>query len=237
MVTELDLAEALGFSRVPVREALRTLVREGLVEVLHGRGVRVAGVDLVRVRDEFELRLALEPAAVAIACQRVPRLHLSELETVTTGLRECIENDDFANAARLNADFHHALIRLAHNSHFDKLLPGIWNSLRLTLLLSNLNPSVTVLNHELEVQHLELIDALRRRDASRASAIASAHIRASYENHRRVVDGMPDAVREISAGSPVEAVDGELIDLRLNDESAFQLDLDLEEGLEEKAGR
>lgn len=229
LVTEMQLADALGFSRVPVREALRTLVAEGFVEVLHGRGVRVAGIDLMRVRDEFELRLVLEPAAVAIACQRVAELDLGDLETITADLRGCIESDDFSSAARLNAEFHHAVIRLAQNSQFDKLLPGIWSSLRLTLLLSNMNLSVAVLNHDLEEQHLKLIEALRDRDATRARAIAATHIRESYRNHRLLVSGVHDVVQKISASSPDEAGLEELFDIPLQQASVSRLDLEWEE--------
>lgn len=228
MVTEMELADALGFSRVPVREALRTLVSEGFVEVLHGRGVRVAGIDMRRVRDEFELRLTLEPAAVAIACQRVAKLDLGELEYITANLRERIDAADLDAAARLNAEFHHAVIRLAQNTHFENLLPGIWSSLRLTLLVSEMNLSVAVLNHDLESQHLELIEALRVRDAIRASSIAAAHIRASYNNHRLLATSAGEALKLL----PITAASEEplfLGEIPLRAQYALELESDRKE--------
>lgn len=234
MVTEMELADALGFSRVPVREALRTLVSEGFVEVLQGRGVRVAGIDMKRVRDEFELRLALEPAAVAIACQRVAKLDLSELETITADLRECIDTADMVRAARLNAEFHHAVIRLAQNSHFEKLLPSIWSSLRLTLLVSEMELSVAVLNHDLESQHLELLDALRERNAVRASEIAASHIKASYNNHRSLVTSAGEALN-IDSKPPIGADALALVNIPTRAQSALVLEVEREEEVEEAA--
>lgn len=224
MVTEMELADALGFSRVPIREALRTLVAEGFVEVLHGKGVHVAGIDVLRVRDEFELRLALEPAAVAIACQRVPELDLSELERVTAEAYDCIASGDMEKAARLNAEFHHAVIRLANNSHFDRLLSGIWSSLRLTLLLSNTDASDAISNRDLEIQHSELIEALRVRDSDRASAISARHIRDSYEKHRRLASSVPDAVNRVRAHATTQNLEA-LIDIPLRTRSGLHVDL------------
>lgn len=227
MVTEMELADALGLSRVPIREALRTLVSEGFVEVLHGRGVRVAGIDVKRVRDEFELRLALEPAAVAIACQRVSELDLSELEEITSELRKCIDASDLERAARLNAEFHHAVIRLAENSHFENLLPGIWSSLRLTLLVSGIDVSVALLNHDLENQHLELIEALRDRDSVRASGIAADHIRASYNNHRLLMSSAGEALKMVPQ-VPAGEESLSLVDIPLRAQYALEFDSDWE---------
>lgn len=187
---EAEVAEALGVSRVPLREALRTLESDHLVTVVHGRGIQVARLDWTAISEEYEVRLCLEPRAAALACQRASLAEIAALKAVTEEVKAAIERKDFSSAAKRNADFHTLLIGLSQNRLMQRLCRHCWGSLRLALLLSKneTEPEVEPLNSQLESQHRELIQALEARDESRAEAIARQHILESYKYSLRLYE-------------------------------------------------
>lgn len=207
LVKEQDLAEALGVSRVPIREALRTLEAEGLLAVHHGIGVRIAEIDMSAIREEFELRLILEPAAAAIACGNVTDETLDGLRATTERIRIFIDEGDFAKAARENGKFHKSVIELAGNGLLSHVTPGLWNALRLTLAFSQRYPEIAVLSRELEHQHSELIEALARRDAEGAYQAAAKHIRESYRYQGGLYRQFRDQVASLQQASDEGALD------------------------------
>ena len=134
---EVELSAALGVSRATLREAIRTLSAEGVLEVRRGKGTFVSGrveeIDdfgfsgLERVkgqlRDLFELRAMFEPKAAALACRRATEAQRAEILEKGQAVEECIR----AGRDRTAADraFHAAIVRAAHNEFLMRLLPLI----------------------------------------------------------------------------------------------------------------
>lgn len=176
-IFELHVAERLGMSRTPVREALKLLSRDGFVEPLPSRGYIVPRPTVQSIRELFELRETLEGMAARYAAQRAVASDLALLD----GLHDEYERrvDDWNDWTRIGNDFHNAITAAARNE-------------RLTALLGSLNDQIvmsrrTALRGNDERQkgaideHRALLAAIRARDGDRAEALGRAHVRLSYE--------------------------------------------------------
>lgn len=123
-VHQEDLAEDLGVSRTPVREALRRLAAEGLVEMRTNRGARVADVDQDGMLGAYEARLVLEPGAARLAAER--RLHepLARMRAALAAQRRSVRSVEHSFEA--NRDFHLALVAASGNEFLMQLAERLW---------------------------------------------------------------------------------------------------------------
>jgi DNA-binding GntR family transcriptional regulator len=120
------LAEQLGVSRTPLREALARLVSEGLVEFVPNRGATVAGRDFSDMEQAWRARLVIEPGAARLAAERQERLAIESMrETV---LRQRSVADDVTASFALNREFHLALVAAAGNAHLSQFAELLWLS-------------------------------------------------------------------------------------------------------------
>ena len=134
---EVELAKSLGVSRATLREAIRTLTAQGILEVRRGKGTFVSeqvksiddfGFDRLsrvrgQLRDLFELRSIFEPQAARLACRRATAEELSDILEKGAAVERCIRaGQDRTEADR---DFHAAIVRAAHNEFMVRLLPVI----------------------------------------------------------------------------------------------------------------
>jgi len=123
-VHQEDLAVELGVSRTPVREALRRLAAEGLVEMHTNRGARVADLDRAGMRAAYEARLVIEPGAARLAAMRRPLEALSRMRGALVRQRAATASVHAAFEA--NRDFHLALVAAAGNPFLDQLAGVLW---------------------------------------------------------------------------------------------------------------
>ena len=134
---EVDLARELGVSRTTLREALRDLTVQGVLEVRRGRGTFVSeragqvedfgfsSLDRVRgqLRDLFELRSIFEPQAARLACRRGSREEIADILAKGAAVERCIREGRDRTAA--DRAFHAAIVRCTHNEFMMRLLPLI----------------------------------------------------------------------------------------------------------------
>ncbi|GGV16394.1 GntR family transcriptional regulator [Actinomadura cremea] len=183
---EAELAETLGLSRTPVREALQRLGSDGLVEVLPHRGARVVEWTREDLAEIFELRSLLEPYAAARAARigQDPSV-LADLGTLCDAMEAAADARDLGGLARLNSRFHAALIDASRN----RRLPGMLTSVMHAPLIvgtfrrydrAELDRSM---NH-----HREVVAAVAAGDPDWAEAVMRAHIRAAAANLSRKDD-------------------------------------------------
>ncbi|MEF9941422.1 MAG: GntR family transcriptional regulator [Lachnospiraceae bacterium] len=170
---EIQLANKLGVSRTPVREAIRKLELEGLVLMIPRKGAEVAEITEKSLRDVLEVRCALEELAVQIACDKITKKQIESLKEAAKAFEAILENTDVTHIAEADVQFHDIIYEATDNQ-------------RLVQLLSNLREQmyrfrVEYLKKEavyenLLVEHQEIINSLEHHQKAAASAAMKQHI-------------------------------------------------------------
>jgi DNA-binding GntR family transcriptional regulator len=172
-LTELEIAEQFDVSRAPVREAMRILANEGLIETEPYRGSRVKVITRRDVEEVYSLRRVHESFAVERIVHKCSANDLRTLSEICKRMREHAERRDMQAVSLEDELFHRTLIELADH----QLLLTIWNELSLrvrqTMSLRNLQIEVP---ERLAENHLAIVDALADRDLKRALALVDAHV-------------------------------------------------------------
>jgi DNA-binding GntR family transcriptional regulator len=173
-IREGELALRFGVSKSPVRDALMSLQREGLVITLPRQGYRVASISLHDVEDMFHLRAALERACM----ERIVR-HASDEQLATLDRFRRFDTADWNGGfIAYNRAFHRALAELARNARMRDHLTDLIDQMERVVLVSVANvkkgdPQSVVR------EHCEIIDALQARQARKAERLAERHIAAA----------------------------------------------------------
>ena len=162
-----ELAKAMGVSDTPVREAIVQLVQDGGLEMKPGQAINVVNLSLARYLELREIRLLLEGHATAKATNNITRAQLSELGRLHQELVDA-ECDGMHEAATIaNYRFHFLIYRASQSVDLVSILEGCWlrNGPLLKLLYPHAPPTYAG-----DHQHLNIIKAIRKRDANAASA-------------------------------------------------------------------
>jgi DNA-binding GntR family transcriptional regulator len=178
------LTESSGFGRTPVREALRRLVQEGFVEVRPRQGYRVSVVTLASVRDLFEMRLLLEPAAAELAATRASQEDLAALHDLAHESYVPGDPHSYERFLERNREFHVSVAKAAGNERLASTLRVLLEEMQRLFFISLSSDGTAV---ELVHEHHELHDALLARDATRARQVVIDQIEASRS---RVMAGL-----------------------------------------------
>ncbi|MGP3933069.1 GntR family transcriptional regulator [Nonomuraea sp. KM88] len=126
VIAQARLAGDIGISTTPLREALRRLKSEGLVELDAHRDARVAPLAAEEARDLLELRRSLDPLAVALAAERRTRADIAAMRAAGQGLEPLPGNPAYEHLAAHRA-FHRALYSASHNDLLIQTLDGLWD--------------------------------------------------------------------------------------------------------------
>ena len=103
---EIQLANKLGVSRTPIREAIRKLELEGLVLMIPRKGAEVAEITEKSLRDVLEVRRALEELSVQLACEKITKEEIRELERVAKEFQQVVKSSDITEIAEVDVRFH-----------------------------------------------------------------------------------------------------------------------------------
>lgn len=172
VITEERLAETLGVSRTPLREALLRLEGEGMLRKNAGRSFMVRQVDFTEYMQSLKMRRIIEPEAAALAAPRVPRAELAAMREEIEAIHSA-HDDRTHTRAHWNCD--DKLHRLFGFHSGNQVMYGIIERLRVTTRLFE----VTDIRQRVEAdhaQHLEILDALDAEDPDRARRAVDAHI-------------------------------------------------------------
>jgi DNA-binding GntR family transcriptional regulator len=173
-LTERLLCEELKVSRTPLREALKTLASEGLVELLPNRGAMVIPLTLADTTQVFEVLRVLEGLAGELACIHADDESIAAVRELHERMRECHRAGDRAGYFELNQEIHARLFELAENSvltnNYDKL------NARLKRARYFANISQERWDTAME-EHDEIIAALEARDGRRLREVMESHMR------------------------------------------------------------
>lgn len=169
---EVELAERLGVSRTPVREALSRLAAEGLVELVPNRGARVASWTVDELEGVFALRSLLEPQLTALAVPHATAADLDALDDLAARMVELGDRDPDA-LVPLNRAFHGRLVELAAAPALATALAGAVHS---PLVARNFHAYDAASLQRSLAHHTEIVAALRAGDPEWARAVMTAHI-------------------------------------------------------------
>jgi len=176
-LVEEQLTRRLGISRAPLREALRLLAQQGLVEHIPRRGVRVATLSDEDVRELYEVRDVLERHAVR---SRPPGADLSGLRAALDVMRKATETGDRLTIADAHREFHVAVVALGGNRQLSALYASVLVRIQLYMAV-NLRREAEVADAADGVhRHERLMAAVERGDADEVLAELSAHGARTY---------------------------------------------------------
>jgi DNA-binding GntR family transcriptional regulator len=193
-LNERELSEVLQVSRTPLREAIKMLAAEGLVELLPNRGAIALALDEADVLNTFEVMAGLEAMSGELAAQRITEAELAEIQAMHFEMMAAYTRRDLSNYYRLNALIHQAINQAAKNP----VLSVTYNQVnaRLQALRFRSNQDEEKWKRAM-AEHDRMIEALRARDAAAMRTVLLAHL----QNKRDVVVEQLRQGRAAAAGA------------------------------------
>ncbi len=170
---EVQLAEEMGVSRTPVREAIRKLELEGLVVMIPRKGAYVAGLSLKEAADVFEVRASLEGLAAALTAERITDDEIDAMEKILEEISSAVENSDVETVIKKDAEFHNVLFSATRNAQLAQIISNLKEKIDRFRIQSFSNPSRIMSILE---EHRKIVDAIKDRDSDRAEQLTKEHI-------------------------------------------------------------
>lgn len=170
---EIQLAERLGVSRTPIREAIRKLELEGLVLMIPRKGAEVAKISEKSLRDVLEVRRSLEGLAIELACQRMTSEDIDELEEKQEEFQKAIEKGKAMEIAETDEAYHDVIYKGTCNDRLIQMINNLREQMyryRLEYIKDEDKRQVLLLEHE------NILSALKQRKTEEAKEAMREHI-------------------------------------------------------------
>lgn len=187
IVDEKAIAAQLQVSRTPVREAVKRLVDEHLVEVFAQSATRAARVDRREIRESFLIRRALEMESAGQASPRMTPQHADRLAEIIDAQAKALAQRDFAEAIARDDDFHRYIAMISD-------LPRLWSTIEISkgqldrcrhMMLPRDGEAAATLEH-----HRRIVRALTGKDPDQARRAMGDHLETAYRSTEAVLDGL-----------------------------------------------
>lgn len=203
-LVQQEIAGQLGVSRQPVREALRRLESEGLLDKLPRRGMVVRCYTDKEIAEIYMLRSVLEPVAAEMVVPRLVRGDLDSLEQIVNQMEGEARRGDGARFVELNEKFHRILYEAADSPRLLAFIGQLWQGY--TAYTPIFLPGRALRSVE---EHREIVKLLKTRDAGRVAEALCRHIRRAAEDYFAYVRGTKGGERKESAETRRLSVTGE----------------------------
>ena len=170
---EIQLAEKLGVSRTPIREAIRKLELEGLVLMIPRRGEEVAKISHKSLQDVLEVRGALEELATDLACQRIDEEQLAALHKAEDSFKKAVATGTEMEIAEADEAYHDIIYNATGNKRLIQMINKLREQMyryRLEYIKDEAQRGTLINEHE------KILEAIRIRDIIRAKALMKEHI-------------------------------------------------------------
>ncbi len=170
---EIHLANRLGVSRTPIREAIRMLELEGLVLMIPRKGAEVAGISEQGLRDVLEVRRSLEELAIELACQRMADDDILELKKTQEEFRRAVRTADAMTIAETDEHYHDIIYNGTGNSRLIQILYNLREQMyryRLEYIKDADKRQILVVEHD------QILKAIQNRHVAEAKAAIREHI-------------------------------------------------------------
>ena len=170
---EIQLAERLGVSRTPIREAIRKLELEGLVLMIPRKGAEVAKISARSLREVLEVRRALEELAIELACQRMSEEEVGNLQKTQEDFKKAIAEGDAMKIAETDEHYHDVIYEGTQNAKLIQMLNNLREQMyryRLEYIKDEDKRKILVLEHE------KILKTVRERKVAEAKEAVREHI-------------------------------------------------------------
>lgn len=177
---EKQLAEKMGVSRTPIREAIRKLELEGLVIMVPRKGAEVAKITKKDIKDVLEVRATLEALAVKLACQKMDEEQLERLRKVNKEFSVAASNKEIELLIQKDVEFHDIIFECTNNDKLIQIVNNLREQIyRFRVEYIRMKNDCTILAKE----HNEILSCIEQKDITHAKEIAAKHI----ENQEKAV--------------------------------------------------
>lgn len=182
---EIQMAEEMGVSRTPVREAIRKLELEGFVVMVPRKGAYVAGISMKDIADVFEIRAAMEALAAGLAAERITEEELEDLERILVTIGECVKNNDLEKLIEVDTEFHDILFKASRNQRLVQIVSNLREQIQRFRTASLSTPGR--MKYALE-EHKKIVEAVSERNVELAQSLAREHIENAENSMLEVLD-------------------------------------------------
>lgn len=172
-LNERELCETMGISRTPLREALKALAAEGLIEISPNRGASVYKMSHHEVWETFEFVSGLEAMAGELACERITPAEVEEIRVLHVDMLACKAQDDLPGYYMRNQAIHNKISEAARNTVMHRTYLSMNQRMQSLRLKSNIVPEKW---DQAAEEHRQMMEALDARDGKRLGAILSRHL-------------------------------------------------------------
>lgn len=172
-LNERKLCETLGISRTPLREALKVLESEGLIDIEPNRGASVSTLSEAELRELFELMSGLEAFSGELACERITNEEIAEIKALHYAMLACRAENDLAGYYSRNQAIHDKINNAARNSALRQNYLAVNRRIQALRFRSNFQ---TQKWDSAIRDHAEMLEALDARDGKRLSHILRQHL-------------------------------------------------------------
>lgn len=169
---EIQLAEELGVSRTPVREAIRKLELEGFLVMIPRKGAYVADISVKDIVDIFEVRAALESLAAGLAAERITEEELEQLERALVHISEASANNLNA-VVQTDTSFHEIIYKASRNQRLVQIVTHLQEQIQRFRTVSLAQPGRTKIVIE---EHRKIVETISERNVELARSLAREHI-------------------------------------------------------------
>jgi DNA-binding GntR family transcriptional regulator len=173
-VNELELAERFGISRTPLREAIKILATEGLLDLLPNRGARVASISQQEIEEMLEVVAGLEATAADLACRSITDDEIASIEAKHHAMVDAWRREDDLLYFTFNREIHEAIMLASRNA----TLQGIYANLSGRIQRARYSAHKTPAQWQKAVaEHERILELLKQRDGERLAVAMREHIR------------------------------------------------------------
>lgn len=170
---ELQLAEKMGVSRTPIREAIHKLAKEGLVTLIPRKGAEVAGISLKSLKDVLQVRTTLEKLAFSLAFEKITDKQIRELERLQKEFEAAVAGGEILKMTEADENFHFVIYSAADNNKLREILNNLKESMYRYRLeyIREPNSRQTLIR-----EHGDMVESLKKRDLDKGLGVVETHI-------------------------------------------------------------
>jgi len=176
---EAKIAEQLGVSRTPVREAIRELAAERFVKISPNQGVEISNISIEDIQEVLQIRAVLEGLAAKLATTKITKEKIKELENFNKNMKKFISKDDILNFIKESEKFHGLILNICGNNRLIRIRKNLDEQIYKYRSISLNIPGR--LKHALE-EHKKITEALKQGDLLKADELSKMHIENELKN-------------------------------------------------------